>query len=144
MQGFCGSIPVHGWFGGALLVRRGVTKSTRRKICRWFRQTFGIPSRHKYRYLFRITSLMFWTKWVSWAKSRRRNWCEKATESYQISIEVLPSWSWNISERKGNNHHVVFLVDETGKHRRRLKMMLNLQTVTEDLGTAWQGKRGSL
>ena len=38
-------------------------------------------------------------------------------------------------ERKGNNHHVVFLVDEIGQYiGDDSKLMLNLQTVTEELG----------
>ena len=44
-------------------------------------------------------------------------------------------------DRKGNNHHVVFLVDEIGQYiGDDSKLMLNLQTVIEDLGTACHGK----
>ena len=44
-------------------------------------------------------------------------------------------------DSKGPNHHVVFLVDEIGQYiGDDSKLMLNLQTVTEDLGTACQGK----
>lgn len=70
-----------------------------------------------------------------------RNWCEKATETYSISIERFAELVNKYIENKGNNHHVVFLVDEIGQYiGDDSKLMLNLQTVTEDLGTACKGK----
>ena len=70
-----------------------------------------------------------------------RNWCEKATETYSISIERFAELVNKYIESKGNNHHVVFLVDEIGQYiGDDSKLMLNLQTVTEDLGTACKGK----
>ena len=66
-----------------------------------------------------------------------RNWCEKATEPYAISIERFADMVKKYIDQKGNNHHVVFLVDEIGQYiGDDSKLMLNLQTVTEDLGTA--------
>ena len=70
-----------------------------------------------------------------------RNWCEKATEPYAISIERFADMVKKYIESKGNNHHIVFLVDEIGQYiGDDSKLMLNLQTVTEDLGTACHGK----
>ena len=70
-----------------------------------------------------------------------RNWCEKATETYSISIEDFAALVKKYIDKKGNNHHIVFLVDEIGQYiGDDSKLMLNLQTVTEDLGTACQGK----
>lgn len=70
-----------------------------------------------------------------------RNWCEKATENYSISIEAFAQLVKKYIDKKGNNHHIVFLVDEIGQYiGYDSKLMLNLQTVTEDLGTACQGK----
>lgn len=70
-----------------------------------------------------------------------RNWCEKATEEYAISIERFADLVRRYIEKKGNNHHVVFLVDEIGQYiGDNSKLMLNLQTVTENLGTACKGK----
>jgi len=70
-----------------------------------------------------------------------RNWCEKATEPYAISIERFADLVKKYIDNKGHNHHVVFLVDEIGQYiGDDSKLMLNLQTVTEDLGTACQGK----
>ncbi|WP_300382646.1 BREX system P-loop protein BrxC, partial [Clostridium sp.] len=44
-------------------------------------------------------------------------------------------------DSKGKNHHVVFLVDEIGQYiGDSTQLMLNLQTVVEDLGTKCNGK----
>ena len=70
-----------------------------------------------------------------------RNWCEKATGRYDISIEDFARLVKRYIDRKGNNHHVVFLVDEIGQYiGDDAKLMLNLQTVTEDLGRICNGK----
>lgn len=70
-----------------------------------------------------------------------RNWCEKATGQYDISIEDFAALVKKYIDRKGGNHHIVFLVDEIGQYiGDDSKLMLNLQTVTEDLGTACHGK----
>ena len=70
-----------------------------------------------------------------------RNWCEKATEPYALSIERFADLVRKYIESKGNNHHLIFLVDEIGQYvGDNSDLMLNLQTVAEDLGTACGGK----
>lgn len=70
-----------------------------------------------------------------------RNWCAKSAEPYQISIENFARMVKKYIDRQGNNHHVVFLVDEMGQYiGGNSKIMLNLQTITEDLGTQCKGK----
>ena len=70
-----------------------------------------------------------------------RNWCEKAFTPYTISIERFAEMVKKYIASKGKNHHVVFLVDEIGQYiGDDSRLMLNLQTVTEDLGTACRGK----
>jgi hypothetical protein len=70
-----------------------------------------------------------------------RVWCEKSSETYNISIEKFADLVRKYCEKKGKNHHVVFLVDEIGQYiGDDSKLMLNLQTVTEDLGTMCGGK----
>ncbi|MEA4994185.1 MAG: BREX system P-loop protein BrxC [Oscillibacter sp.] len=70
-----------------------------------------------------------------------KNWCEKAADTYSVSIEKFADLVRKYCEKKGNNHHVVFLVDEIGQYiAGDTRLMLNLQTVTEDLGTACGGK----
>lgn len=70
-----------------------------------------------------------------------RNWCEKATGDYKYKVEDFAVLVKKYLEKKGSNHHIVFLIDEIGQYiGDDSKLMLNLQTVTEDLGTACRGK----
>jgi hypothetical protein len=70
-----------------------------------------------------------------------RNWCEKAAGTYNISIEDFAKMVKKYIDSKGNNHHVAFLVDEIGQYiGEDSALMLNLQTVTEDLGRFCNGK----
>ena len=70
-----------------------------------------------------------------------RSWSDKALEPYSISIEDFAKLVKKYIDKKGGNHHVVFLVDEVGQYiGDNSKLMLNLQTVTEELGTACRGK----
>ena len=69
------------------------------------------------------------------------NWCEKAIGEYRISIEDFAKRVKTYIDRQGSDHHVVFLVDEIGQYiGEDSKLMLNLQTVTEELGRECQGK----
>ncbi|MPQ42518.1 BREX system P-loop protein BrxC [Clostridium tarantellae] len=70
-----------------------------------------------------------------------RNWYNKAEENYSISIEKFAKKVLQYIKSKGKNHHVVFLVDEIGQYiGDNTQLMLNLQTVVEDLGTYCEGK----
>lgn len=70
-----------------------------------------------------------------------RIFCEKATGEYPYQIEAFAKLVNKYIEKKGNNHHVVFLIDEIGQYiGDDSKLMLNLQTVTENLGTFCGGK----
>ena len=74
------------------------------------------------------------------SKEAARNWAEKVNENYNISIEKFAKLIKEYCENKGDNHHLVFLVDEIGQYiGDNSKLMLNLQTVTEDLGIMCQG-----
>lgn len=75
------------------------------------------------------------------SESAARNWCEKAIEPYSISIEDFAKRVKSYITAKGNNHHIVFLVDEIGQYiGDNSDLMLNLQTVTEELGKECMGK----
>ena len=70
-----------------------------------------------------------------------KNWADNAEKSYSLSIDKFAEYVKKYCEKKGKNHHVLFLVDEIGQYiADDSKLMLNLQTVTEDLGTACGGK----
>lgn len=77
----------------------------------------------------------------SMSKDAAKNWAEKVNEDYTISIENFAELVKEYCESKGDNHHLIFLVDEIGQYiGDNSKLMLNLQTVTEDLGIMCQGK----
>lgn len=70
-----------------------------------------------------------------------RNWCEKATDPYSMSIEEFAGHINKYLATKSKNHHIIFLVDEIGQYVGDDRdLMLNLQTVTEDLGRICGGK----
>ena len=70
-----------------------------------------------------------------------RNWYNKAEENYTLSVDKFAKRVREYIESKGNNHHVIFLVDEMGQYiGDDSDLMLNLQTVVEDLGTECGGK----
>lgn len=75
------------------------------------------------------------------SEAAARNWCEKATETYRISIENFAKRVKTYISKKGNNHHVVFMVDEVGQYiGDDSNLMLNLQTVREELSKECKGK----
>lgn len=70
-----------------------------------------------------------------------RNWYHKAEENYSLSVEDFAKKVNEYIESQGEDHHVVFLVDEVGQYiGDDIGLMLNLQTVVEDLGTYCGGK----
>ena len=75
------------------------------------------------------------------SEAAARNWCEKSTENYRISIEDFAKRVKEYIDKKGNNHHVVFMVDEAGQYiGDDSNLMLNLQTVREELSKECKGK----
>ncbi|ONI39098.1 ATPase [Candidatus Epulonipiscium fishelsonii] len=70
-----------------------------------------------------------------------RNMCEKFTGTYDIDINSFAKRIKKHIDENGGKHQVVFLVDEIGQYiGERTDLMLNLQTVAEDLGTECGGK----
>ena len=138
MQGFCGSIP-----HVADLERRLSEEGRYDEFKAAFEEEYGDPweeSRQDFDFIQdSVVDALVSMDFMSEAAAR--NWCEKAVEPYTISIEDFAKRVKNYIERKGSNHHVVFLVDEIGQYiGDDSKLMLNLQTVTEELGKECMGK----
>lgn len=138
MQGFCGSMPFL-----ADLERQLTEQGRYEEFKEMFAADYGNEwedSRHKFDFIQdSIVDVLNEMGFMSEAAAR--NWCERACEPYSISIEDFAKRVKSYIDRKGNNHHVVFLVDEIGQYiGDNSNLMLNLQTVTEDLGTACRGK----
>ncbi len=66
---------------------------------------------------------------------------ERIGESYHISVEGFARTVRAYLEGKPKGHQVVFMVDEVGQYvGENSDLMLNLQTVVEDLGTFCEGR----
>jgi hypothetical protein len=68
-------------------------------------------------------------------------WLERFEGDFNLSIENLAKWVKEYLDSKGKNHRIVFLVDEIGQFiGKETPLMLNLQTITENLGTVCGGR----
>ena len=138
MQGYCGSIPYLAEFERQL-DNEGRFEEFKEK----FEELAGAPWEKK-RQAFAVIQDKIVKTIVSMdfmSEEAARNWCKNAKGSYDLSIEKFVSLVKEYCERKGPNHHVIFLVDEIGQYiADDTQLMLNLQTIVEDLGTACRGK----
>ena len=81
------------------------------------------------------------TKVTDMSEDSARNWFENGVNNFGISIEKFSKDVKEYIDEKGPKFHLVFLVDEIGQYIGDSRnLMLNLQTLTEDLGTHAQGK----
>ena len=70
-----------------------------------------------------------------------RSWCDRVGEEYSISTEDFAKLVRKHIESKGNDHHVVFCLDEVGQYiGDDSNMMLDLQTLEHDLAVQCHGK----
>ena len=68
-------------------------------------------------------------------------WLERFEGDFNLSVENLAKWVKEYLDSKGKNHRIMFLVDEVGQFiGRETPLMLNLQTITENLGTVCGGR----
>lgn len=138
MQGFCGAIPFL-----ADLERKLMEEGRYNEFKQKFEEMYGEAwedSRQDFDFI-QDDIVQVLTEMDFMSEAAARNWCERAAEPYQISIEDFAKRVKTYIDRKGNNYHVVFLVDEIGQYiGEDSKLMLNLQTVTEELGKECMGK----
>lgn len=70
-----------------------------------------------------------------------RSWFEKYLDQVEINIEKFAKEVKQYVDSKEPNFHLVFLIDEIGQYIGDSRgLMLNLQTVVEDIGTYTEGK----
>ena len=72
-----------------------------------------------------------------------RSWLEKAEEDFKslLTVENFAKWVREYLDSRGPSHRIIFLVDEVGQFiGQDTHLMLNLQTITENLGTACGGR----
>lgn len=138
MQGYCGAMPFL-----ADLERRLNEEGRYEEFKQKFEENYGdawVDSRQDFDFIQDdIVDTLIDMDFMSEAAAR--NWCEKAAEPYKISIEDFAKRVKAYIDCKGNNHHVAFLVDEVGQYiGDDSNLMLNLQTVREELGKECNGK----
>lgn len=138
MQGFCGSIP---WV--AELERQMLKDGVYDNFKNVFKELSGNTwesSRADF-YYEEDSIVEALSKTTKMSEEAARNWYNKCEENYSLSIDKFAAKVKEYSKSKGRNHHVVFLVDEIGQYiGDNTQLMLNLQTVVEDLGTKCGGK----
>ncbi|MDY7545494.1 BREX system P-loop protein BrxC [Glaciimonas sp. CA11.2] len=66
---------------------------------------------------------------------------DTARDTYKINIESFADLVRKYLDAKGAGHRVIFLVDEVGQFiGKNAQLMLNMQTITEELGTLCKGR----
>jgi hypothetical protein len=138
MQGFCGSMP---WI--AELERQMSLDGTYEEFKRIFREKEDrdwTDAREDFYYV-EDSIVKALAESTKMSIDAARSWYAKSEETYTLSIEKFAKRVREYIEKKGHNHHVVFLVDEIGQYiGDNSQLMLNLQTVVEDLGVQCGGK----
>lgn len=99
-----------------------------------------VESRHQFRFIQDyVCKALVQINYMSMEAAK--NTCESFTNPYNMDISTFAKMVRDYIKKKGNNHHVIFLVDEIGQYiGEKTDLMLNLQTVAEDLGTECKGK----
>lgn len=68
-------------------------------------------------------------------------WIDGAEGSFALTVENFCKWTKEYLDSKGPEHRLLFLVDEVGQFiGTDSHLMLNLQTITEELGTICKGR----
>lgn len=137
-QGFCGSLP---WL--AELERQMVKDGSYEAFKNRFKELAGSSWEDtREDFFFEEDSIVqALADTTKMSLEAARNWYRKAEENFSLSVEKFAGIVRDYIESKGKNHHVVFLVDEMGQYiGDDGGLILNLQTVTEDLGTYCGGK----
>lgn len=68
-------------------------------------------------------------------------WFEQSEETFSVSVENFCNWVKEYLDTQPARHRVLFLVDEVGQFiGSDTRLMLTLQTITENLGTICKGR----
>ena len=138
MQGFCGAIPL------VADIERNLSKNGKYEEFKTkFEEIHGSPwvdSRDEFDYV-QDEVVEALAAIGAMSEEAARNTCEKIALNYSMDTESFAKLVKNYIDSKEKNHHVVFVIDEIGQYiGEDDDLMLNLQTVTEDLGKICQGQ----
>ena len=137
-QGYCGSIP---WL--ADLERRLDQEDNFQNFKNEFKDIAGDNWENKREdfYFEEEAIIEALVRSTKMNKESAKHWYETSEDNYSISIEKFATSVKEYIAEKEDNHHVLFLVDEIGQYiGDDGQLMLNLQTVAEDLGIHCGGK----
>ena len=68
-------------------------------------------------------------------------WVDGAENNFSLTVENFAKWVKRYLDRQGPEHRIMFLADEVGQFiGSDTHLMLNLQTITEQLGTVCHGR----
>jgi hypothetical protein len=68
-------------------------------------------------------------------------WVDSSESNFSLSVERFAGWVRDYLDRQGSDHRLLFFVDEIGQFiGNDTHLMLSLQTITENLGTACGGR----
>ncbi len=68
-------------------------------------------------------------------------WVDGAEDNFSLTVENFAKWVKHYLDRQGPNQRIMFLADEVGQFiGNDTHLMLNLQTITEQLGTVCNGR----
>lgn len=78
---------------------------------------------------------------LSLSPEAAHKWFEQSESTFSVSVENFCQWVKEYLDGQPPKHRVLFLVDEVGQFiGSNTRLMLTLQTITENLGTICQGR----
>ena len=81
------------------------------------------------------------SKALDMSNEAAHKWFENSEKTFSVSVEKFCQWVKEYLEAKGSKHRILFLVDEVGQFiGSNTRLMLTLQTITENLGTICNGR----
>ena len=81
------------------------------------------------------------TETLGQSESSVEKWIDQGEDNFSLTVENFAKWVKRYLDRQGPNHRLMFLVDEVGQFiGKDTHLMLNLQTITEQLGTICEGR----
>lgn len=138
MQGFSGDAPHI-----AGMERHLLSKGLLDKFHSIFREVSGddwITDRDAY-LLKRDQVIKAISKTLDMSAESAAKWFDEADDRFKMNIDGFAKLLKEYLDSKGPNHRIVFLVDEVGQFiGTDTHLMLNLQTITEDLGRICNGR----
>lgn len=138
VQGFCADIPEL-----AEMERFLVTKDLYDAFKKEFKQRTGDKwedSRDTFR-MVPEEALEAFAKVTKQSVDSAKRWFEDSEKNYTLSVEKFAKLVAEYINGKGPKHRLIFLVDEVGQYiGQQTQLMLNLQTITENLGSLCKGR----